>query len=51
MRPESCSSNDSEGAWSTGGSTFRVHPRGRGATEQTSSEEVAHRGERDLTSY
>ena len=50
MRPDSCSSNDAEGAWSTGSSTYTMHPRGRGATKQ-SSEEAAHRGERDLTSY
>lgn len=55
MRPETGSSHDAEGTWTTGGATFRVHPRGGGATEQTSkqsfSEEAAHRGERDSASY
>ncbi len=55
MRPEIGSSHDAEETWTTGGATFRVHPRGGGATEQTSkqslSEEAAHRGERDSASY
>ncbi|BDA45392.1 hypothetical protein COCOBI_07-1790 [Coccomyxa sp. Obi] len=55
MRPESGSSHDAEGTWTTGGATFRMHPRGGGATQQTSkqsfSEEAAHRGERDSASY
>lgn len=55
MRPESGSSHDAEGTWATGGATFRVHPRGGGATKQTSkesfSEEAAHRGECDSASY
>lgn len=50
MRPEAGSTQDAEGTWDAGSTTFKVHPGGKGATQEI-SEVAAHKGERDAASY